>query len=67
MLFAKAAEYGRTIAKGSPVMAQGPVRSREYEKDGARSRVFELRAETIGKLNRPERQEPVAGADDYES
>jgi len=31
---------------------QGPVRSREYEKDGVKHRVFELRADTIGKLNR---------------
>jgi single-strand DNA-binding protein len=46
------AEYGRTLAKGSHVMVQGPVRSREYEKDGVKHRVFELRADTIGKLNR---------------
>jgi single-strand DNA-binding protein len=67
VLFGKAAEYGRTIAKGSLVMVQGPVRSREYEKDGARHRVFELRAETIGKLDRTERQEPVGAGDDYDS
>jgi hypothetical protein len=29
--------------------------------------VFEVRAETIGKLDRTERHEPVGGADDYES
>ena len=52
VMFGKVAEYARTIAKGSLVMVQGPVRTREYEKDGIRNRVFELRAETIGKLDR---------------
>ena len=55
------AEYARTIAKGSLVLAQGPVRTREYEKDGIRNRVFKLRAETIGKLDRTKRQEPATG------
>ena len=52
------AEYGRTLAKGSHVMVQGSVRTREYEKDGVRHRVFELRADSIGKLDRAERREP---------
>lgn len=47
VLFGKLAEYGRTLAKGSHVMVQGAVRTREYEKDGLRHRVFELRADTI--------------------
>ena len=55
--FGRLAEYSRTLAKGSHVMVQGPVRSREYEKDGARHRVFELRADTIGKLDRAERRQ----------
>ena len=53
------AEYGRTLAEGSHVMVQGSVRTREYEKDGIRQRVFELRADTIGKLDRAERRDPV--------
>jgi single-strand DNA-binding protein len=53
------AEYGRTLAKGSHVMVQGSVRTREYEKDGIRQRVFELRADTIGKLDRAERRDPL--------
>jgi hypothetical protein len=39
------------------VLVQGAVRSREYEKEGVKHRVFELRADTIGKLDRAERQE----------
>ena len=47
VLFGKVAEYARIIEKGSLVMAQSPVGTREYEhiKDGVRHRVFELRAE----------------------
>jgi single-strand DNA-binding protein len=55
--FGRLAEYSRTLAQGSHVMVQGPVRSREYEKDGAKHRVFELRADTIGKLDRAERRQ----------
>jgi single-strand DNA-binding protein len=58
VLFGKLAEYGRTLAKGSHVMVQGSVRTREYEKDGLRHRVFELRVDSIGKLDRAERREP---------
>ena len=66
VMFGKVAEYARTIAKGSLVMVQGPVRTRDYEKDGIRNRVFELRAETIGKLDRTERQEPATGTEDFD-
>ena len=59
----KLAEYARTVARGSHVMVQGSVRTREYEKDGVKQRVFELRAETIGKLDRAERREASEGAD----
>ena len=51
------AEYGRTLAEGSHVMVQGSVRTREYEKDGVRHRIFELRADSIGKLDRAERRQ----------
>ncbi len=38
-------------------MVQGSLRSREYEKDGVKHRVFELRADAIAKLDRAERKE----------
>src|SRR6187402_2887020 len=41
VLFAGLATYGSTLAKGSLVMVQGSVRTREYEKDGITHRVFE--------------------------
>jgi len=55
--FGKLAEYAKTLAKGTHVMIQGTLRSREYEKDGVSHRVFELRADTIAKLDRAERRE----------
>ena len=54
--FAGVAEYSRTLPKGSYVLVQGAVRTREYERDGLKHRVVELRADTIGKLDRAERR-----------
>ena len=53
--FSKLAEYSRTLTKGSYVMVQA-VRTREYERDGVKHRVVEVRADTIGKLDRAERR-----------
>ena len=55
--FGKLAEYARSLTKGSHLMVQGPVRTREYERDGVKQRVFELRADTIAKLDRAERRQ----------
>ena len=60
------AEYGRTLAKGSHVMVQGSVRTREYEKDGVRHRIFELRADSVGKLDRAERRDPSDNGSDVD-
>ena len=51
------ATYGSTLPKGSLVMVQGSVRTREYDKDAVTHRVFELRADSIGKLDRAERRQ----------
>jgi single-stranded DNA-binding protein len=53
----KLAEYARTLGRGSHVMVQGAVRTREYDRDGVKQRVFELRADTVGKLDRAERRQ----------
>jgi single-strand DNA-binding protein len=55
--FGKLAEYAKTLAKGTHMLIQGKMRSREYEKDGVLHRVFELRTDTIAKLDRAERRE----------
>ena len=66
--FSKLAEYSRTLPKGSYVMVQGAVRTREYERDGAKHRIVEVRAETIGKLDRTERRSDTeANADENDT
>jgi single-stranded DNA-binding protein len=55
--FGKLGEYAKTLAKGSLVLVQGALRSREYEKDGVKHRVVELRADSIGKLDRAVRRQ----------
>src|SRR5215813_12407071 len=55
--FGKLAEYAKTLAKGTHVLVRGALRSREYEKDGESHRVYELRADTIAKLDRAERRD----------
>src|SRR5436305_1481658 len=62
----KFADFAATLKKGSHVQIEGPLRSREYQKDGATHRVFECKAESILKLDRAERQDAYSssGADD---
>jgi len=36
-------------------MVQGAVRTRDFERDGVRQRITEVRAESFGKLDRAER------------
>ena len=64
--FGQQTEFTRTLTKGSYVLVQGALRTREYERDGLKHRVVEVRADTIGKLDRAERRteaetEPEAG------
>ena len=58
--FGKLADFAATLKKGAHVQVEGELRSREYEKDGAKHRVFERRLESILKLDRAERR----GADE---
>ena len=62
--FGKQAEFTRTLTKWSYVMVQGALRTREYERVGAKHRTVELRADTIGKLDRAERRIEVEGDPD---
>ncbi len=52
----KFSDFAATLKKGAHVQVEGPLRSREYEKDGVKHRVFECKAESILKLDRAERQ-----------
>jgi single-strand DNA-binding protein len=63
--FGKLADYAKTLPKGSHVLVQGSLRTREYDRDGVTHRVVELRADSIGKLDRAvRRDEADAGADE---
>ena len=64
--FGKLAEYARILSKGSHLMVQGAVRSREYDRDGVKHRIFELRADTIAKLDRAERRQDTGAASEAE-
>ena len=55
--FGKLAEYAKTLPKGSHVLIQGSLRSREYDREGVKHRALELRADSIGKLDRAVRRE----------
>jgi single-strand DNA-binding protein len=54
------AEYAAGLKKGSHVLVEGGLRSREYEKDGVKHRMYECKADSILKLDRPERSEHPA-------
>ena len=56
----KLAAYAATLKKGAHVRVEGPVHSREYEKEGVVYRVSELKAEAILKLDRADRAEQPA-------
>jgi hypothetical protein len=43
---------------------EGELRSREYEKDGVKQRVWECRAYRIAKLDRIERADETAGGEE---
>ena len=62
--FGKQAEFTRTLPKGSYVMVQGTLRTREYEREGAKHRIVEVRADTIGKLDRTARRSEAEGEPD---
>jgi single-strand DNA-binding protein len=57
--FGKLAESVKALAKGSHVSVQGSLRFREYEANGVKHQIAELRADTIGKLDRADRAAAV--------
>ena len=60
IVWGKFGEFAATLTKGMHLQVEGELRSREYQREGASHRVWEIRAESILKLDRAERQdEPV--------
>jgi single-strand DNA-binding protein len=63
VVYGRLGEFATTLRKGAHLQVEGELRSREYEKDGARHRVWECIADSILKLDRAERQEGAAAPD----
>jgi single-strand DNA-binding protein len=65
VVFGKLAEFAGTLTKGAHVQIEGELQSREYasKKTDSKQRVWEIRVNTILKLDRAEK----AGSDDQDS
>ena len=66
IVWGRLGEFAKTLTKGSHLQVEGELRSREYEKDGIKCRVCEVRTNSILKLDRAEHQtgdESTAEAD----
>ncbi|HKD04874.1 MAG TPA: single-stranded DNA-binding protein [Bryobacteraceae bacterium] len=60
--FGKLGEFAASLKKGAHVQVEGELRSREYDKDGVKHKVFDCRLESILKLDRAARRdEPETG------
>ena len=64
LAFGKLAEFAASLKKGTHLQVEGELRSREYEKDGARHKISECRVETILKLDRAARREDPESVDE---
>ncbi len=60
----KLVEFALELPKGAHLQVEGELRSYEYEKDGAKQRVWECRAYRIAKLDRIERADETAGREE---
>ena len=53
-VWGKRAQYvAEKFKKGSHVLVEGPLQSREYDKEGQKHKAFEIRAKLISSLDRP--------------
>ena len=53
--WSKLGEFALSLTKGAHLQVEGELRSREYEKDGVKRRIWECKAYRIAKLDRIER------------
>ena len=60
VVFGKLSDFASTLKKGAHILVEGELRSREYDskKKGARIRVWEVRVDSILKLDRAEKAAP---------
>ena len=58
--WSKLGEFALSLTKGAHLQVEGELRSREYEKDGVKRRIWECKAYRIAKLDRIERADSDA-------
>jgi single-strand DNA-binding protein len=60
VVFGKLSEFAGTLKTGAHILVEGELRSREYgsKKKGTKLRVWEIRVESILKLDRAEKAAP---------
>ena len=63
IVWGKFGEFAATLTKGMHLQVEGELRSREYQREGASHRVWEVRTDSILKLDRAERQEEPVPAE----
>jgi single-strand DNA-binding protein len=62
--WSKLGEFALTLTKGAHLQVEGELRSREYEKDGVKRRIWECKAYRIAKLDRIERADDTGRSED---
>lgn len=60
VVFGKLSEFAGTLKKGAHILVEGELRSRDYDskKKGTKLRVWEIRVDSILKLDRAEKAVP---------
>ncbi len=64
IVWGKLGEFAKTLLKGAHVQIEGELRSREYETDGVKRRIWECKAYRIAKLDRLERADSDGRGED---
>ena len=57
IVWGKLGDFAATLTKGMHLQVEGELRSREYQRDDTSHRVWEVRTDSILKLDRAERQQ----------
>ena len=69
VVFGKLSEFAGTLTKGAHVQVEGELRSREYDskKTDSKQRIWEIKVDSILKLDRAEKSAPEDGEQDDSS
>ena len=66
VVFGKLSEFAGTLKKGAHIQVEGELRSREYDskKTDSKQRIWEIKVDSILKLDRVEKSAPEDGEQD---